>query len=71
MYSQNFVFQFDDFNLRFQRTLLGGINLVDYEPWNGDFTGTVVHDNTIFGGFATDVSPTGTKGTNWAHAITK
>ncbi|KAG8712604.1 hypothetical protein FRC08_014319 [Ceratobasidium sp. 394] len=35
-------------------TLLGGINLVDYDPFNGDFTGTIVENNTIIGGFATD-----------------
>ncbi|KAG8768309.1 hypothetical protein FRC12_005657 [Ceratobasidium sp. 428] len=35
-------------------TLLGGINLVDYDPFNGDYTGTIVENNTIIGGFATD-----------------
>lgn len=35
-------------------TLLGGINIVDYDPWNGDFSGVVVENNTIIGGFATD-----------------
>lgn len=35
-------------------TLLGGINLVDYDPFNGDYTGTVVENNIIVGGFATD-----------------
>ncbi|KAF8607578.1 hypothetical protein BDV93DRAFT_519610 [Ceratobasidium sp. AG-I] len=35
-------------------TLLGGINVVDYDPFNGDFTGVVVENNTIIGGFATD-----------------
>ncbi|QRW01617.1 hypothetical protein RhiLY_00614 [Ceratobasidium sp. AG-Ba] len=35
-------------------TLLGGINLVDYDPFSGDFTGVVVENNTIVGGFATD-----------------
>ncbi|KAJ7849839.1 hypothetical protein B0H14DRAFT_3085987 [Mycena olivaceomarginata] len=34
-------------------TLLGGINMVDYQPWKGDFTNTVVRNNTIIGGFAT------------------
>ncbi len=24
-----------------------GINLVDYDPWDGDYTGTRVHDNQI------------------------
>lgn len=32
---------------------LGGINMVDYDPWSGDFTGTVVENNIILGGFAT------------------
>ncbi|KAJ7639529.1 hypothetical protein FB45DRAFT_828419 [Roridomyces roridus] len=53
-------------------TQLGGINMVDYLPWRGNYTNTVVHDNTIFGGFAT--SPTDgkdTKGTNSNDAIIK
>jgi len=29
------------------RTLLGGINMVDYGPYEGDFTGTIVRNNTI------------------------
>jgi hypothetical protein len=29
------------------RTLLGGINMVDYEAYDGNFTGTVVKDNII------------------------
>ncbi|KAM0755791.1 hypothetical protein T439DRAFT_376089 [Meredithblackwellia eburnea MCA 4105] len=29
------------------RNLLGGINSVDYSPFNGDYTGTVVSGNTI------------------------
>ncbi|CAK9781012.1 hypothetical protein CC85DRAFT_269460 [Cutaneotrichosporon oleaginosum] len=29
------------------RVVLGGINLVDYEPWDGDYSGTRVHDNKI------------------------
>jgi len=33
-------------------TLLGGINMVDFLPWNGNYTGTVVQNNTIMGGFA-------------------
>jgi hypothetical protein len=34
-------------------TLLGGINLVDYAPFNGDYTGTIVRNNRIeaTGGF--------------------
>ncbi|KAH9060936.1 pectin lyase fold/virulence factor [Lactarius vividus] len=35
-------------------TLLGGINMVDVTPWGGDYSGTVVRNNTIIGGFATD-----------------
>jgi len=35
-------------------TLLGGINLVDVTPWGGNYSGTIVHNNTIIGGFATD-----------------
>ncbi|KDR84114.1 hypothetical protein GALMADRAFT_236782 [Galerina marginata CBS 339.88] len=52
-------------------TLLGGINLVDYDPWNGDFTGTVVHDNVILGGFATDKDDADSKGNNFENAIIK
>lgn len=37
-----------------QNTLLGGINMVDYDPWQGNFTDTVVRNNRIVGGFATD-----------------
>jgi hypothetical protein len=29
------------------RTLLGGINMVDYKPYSGDYTGTVVRHNTL------------------------
>ncbi|KAH9077063.1 hypothetical protein EDB83DRAFT_2348001 [Lactarius deliciosus] len=35
-------------------TLLGGINMVDVTPWGGDYSGTIVRNNTIIGGFATD-----------------
>jgi hypothetical protein len=34
-----------------QQTLLGGINMVDYDPWNGNYTDTVVRNNTIIGAF--------------------
>jgi hypothetical protein len=37
-----------------QYTLLGGINMVDYNPFSGDYSGTVVRNNTILGGFASD-----------------
>ncbi|KAF8961109.1 hypothetical protein BDZ97DRAFT_1257674 [Flammula alnicola] len=54
------------------QTLLGGINLVDYDPWSGDFTGTVVHDNVILGGFATDgQNRTDAKGSNFEDAVIK
>ncbi|TDL29398.1 hypothetical protein BD410DRAFT_779798 [Rickenella mellea] len=36
------------------RTMLGGINMVDHEPFNGDYTGVIVRDNLIMGGFATN-----------------
>ncbi|KAF8510506.1 hypothetical protein BU17DRAFT_98018 [Hysterangium stoloniferum] len=54
-------------------TLLGGINLVDVQPWGGDYTGTIVRNNHILGGFATD-TPSGdgdTKGVNSGSAIIK
>lgn len=54
------------------QTLLGGINMVDYDPWNGDYTGTVVQNNTIYGGFATDgEQPGDSKGNNFENAIIK
>lgn len=37
-----------------QNTLLGGINMVDVIPWGGNYVGTVVQNNTIVGGLATD-----------------
>jgi hypothetical protein len=55
----------------FQQTLLGGINLVDYDPWQGDYTGTVVYNNTIFVGFANENPDHDSKGVNIEHAITK
>ncbi|KAF9534601.1 hypothetical protein CPB83DRAFT_204636 [Crepidotus variabilis] len=53
------------------QTLLGGINMVDYDPWKGDYTGTEVHDNTILGGFATDDPDGNQKGNNFENAIIK
>ncbi|PFH47806.1 hypothetical protein AMATHDRAFT_66860 [Amanita thiersii Skay4041] len=54
------------------QTLLGGINLVDYDPFGGDYTGTVVTNNTILGGFATDgQGPGDTRGNNRDSAIIK
>ena len=45
--------------------------MVDYDPWSGDFTGTVVRDNVILGGFATDPIDNNTKGNNFENAIIK
>ncbi|KAF8897891.1 hypothetical protein BD779DRAFT_1667805 [Infundibulicybe gibba] len=54
------------------QTLLGGINMVDYEPFKGNYTGTVVRNNSIFGGFATDTPENGdSKGNNFKDAIIK
>ncbi|KAL1734432.1 hypothetical protein EV714DRAFT_281175 [Schizophyllum commune] len=55
------------------QTLLGGINLVDFGAFKGDYTGTVVRDNTIYGGFATDDEDEDgqTKGENDDDAIIK
>ncbi|KZO93628.1 hypothetical protein CALVIDRAFT_471040, partial [Calocera viscosa TUFC12733] len=35
------------------RTLLGGINMVDYDPWAGDYSGTIVQHNLVVGGVPT------------------
>ncbi|KAF8318161.1 hypothetical protein DL93DRAFT_2124939 [Clavulina sp. PMI_390] len=56
-----------------QNTQLGGINMVDIDPWGGNYTGVVVRENTIMGGFATS-APEGsgdTDGTNNETAIMK
>ncbi|KAJ3505573.1 hypothetical protein NLJ89_g7342 [Agrocybe chaxingu] len=53
------------------QTLLGGINMVDYDPWGGDYTGTVVRDNLILGGFANDEPDDNAKGNNLQNAIIK
>lgn len=46
--------------------------MVDYDPFQGDYTDTVVQDNTILGGFATDEeNPGETLGTNFENAIIK
>jgi hypothetical protein len=46
--------------------------MVDYDPWSGDFTGTVVRDNLILGGFATDIMDDhNAKGNNFENAIIK
>lgn len=54
-----------------KQTLLGGINMVDYDPWKGDYTGSIVRDNTILGGFATDDIDNDPKGNNFENAIIK
>lgn len=46
--------------------------MVDFDPFSGDYTGTVVRNNTILGGFATDTQEAGdTKGNNFENAIIK
>ncbi|TFY69179.1 hypothetical protein EVG20_g3253 [Dentipellis fragilis] len=53
-------------------TCLGGINMVDVDPWGGNYTGTVVQHNIITGGFATDSdSAYETKGSNVDDVIVK
>ncbi|KAG8712605.1 hypothetical protein FRC08_014320 [Ceratobasidium sp. 394] len=39
-------------------TCLGGINLVDYDPFSGNYTGTRVINNTVVGGYANTVPTT-------------
>ncbi|KAL5487999.1 hypothetical protein ACEPAI_6107 [Sanghuangporus weigelae] len=54
------------------QTLLGGINMVDYLPWSGNYTNVIVRNNSIFGGFATDdESASETKGEDKNDAIIK
>lgn len=43
--------------------------MVDYDPYNGDFTGTSVHENVIFGGFATDKPDDNQLGNNFENAV--
>jgi hypothetical protein len=47
--------------------------MVDYEPWSGDYTNTVVRNNTILGGFATDTEDEvkESKGSNTDDVIIK
>lgn len=47
--------------------------MVDYEPWLGDYTGTMVYNNTIYGGFANEnPNPKNdSKGINAEDAIIK
>ncbi|KDQ64203.1 hypothetical protein JAAARDRAFT_27830 [Jaapia argillacea MUCL 33604] len=54
------------------QTLLGGINMVDYDPFSGDYTGTIVTNNTIVGAFATGPDTDGdSKGVNKPDVIIK
>ena len=46
--------------------------MVDIDPWGGDYTATIVRNNTILGGFATGPDVDGnSKGTNVDDAIIK
>ncbi len=46
--------------------------MVDYDPWNGDYTGTIVRNNNIAGGFSTDQDVAGElKGENKEDVIIK
>jgi hypothetical protein len=46
--------------------------MVDYDPFQGDYTDTVVQNNTIFGGFATNAPQPGEQlGVNANNAIIK
>jgi hypothetical protein len=46
--------------------------MVDYLPFSGDYIGTVVHNNTIVGGFSTDQPTSGeTDGANADDVIIK
>ncbi|KAF8257325.1 hypothetical protein EI94DRAFT_1818245 [Lactarius quietus] len=55
-----------------KHTLLGGINMVDVLPWGGNYSGTIVRNNTIIGGLATDSkSATQSHGTNVDDVIIK
>jgi hypothetical protein len=52
--------------------LLGGINMVDYLPWQGNYTNTIVRNNQIVGGFADEPSDGNeTKGVNDDDVIIK
>jgi parallel beta-helix repeat protein len=54
------------------QTLLGGINMVDYAPWSGNYTNTVVYNNTILGGFSDQAElPGETNGTSTDDVIIK
>ena len=51
--------------------MLGGINMVDYQPWSGNYTGTTVYNNTILGGFENEDLNHSPDGLNADHAIIK
>ena len=45
---------------------------MDYQPWSGNYTNTIVRDNTIVGGFSTDQEEPGEqKGANDEDVIIK
>ncbi|KZO98175.1 hypothetical protein CALVIDRAFT_496781 [Calocera viscosa TUFC12733] len=56
-----------------KNTLLGGLNMVDYNPWKGNYTNTVVQNNLVVGGLATDTGDetTAQKGDNNEDVIVK
>lgn len=46
--------------------------MVDYDPWGGNYTDTIVQNNNIFGGFSTDKPEPGEEdGANQHDAIIK
>lgn len=46
--------------------------MVDYDPWGGNFTDTIVRDNVILGGYATTPETSdASKGNNFENAIIK
>ncbi|KII94656.1 hypothetical protein PLICRDRAFT_33470 [Plicaturopsis crispa FD-325 SS-3] len=54
------------------QTMLGGINMVDYLPWLGDYSDTIVTNNSIAGGFSTESATAGeSKGTNSEDIVIK
>jgi len=55
-----------------QNTLLGGVNMVDVSPFGGNYSGVVVTNNSIAGGFASQpASGSATKGTNNEDVVIK
>ncbi|KAF8550377.1 hypothetical protein OG21DRAFT_1468783 [Imleria badia] len=54
------------------QTLLGGINMVDVEPFRGNYDGVIVTNNSIAGGFASQTAEgSETKGTSNYDVIIK